>query len=65
MCIPGRISSIPGIPMLSAMVIPNLETHFDFTWIAEILARRAPLSGPVLDAEIGDLAFRLTAGAAK
>jgi hypothetical protein len=48
------------------MVIPNLETHFDFTWIAEILARRAPLSGPtVLDAEIGDLALRLTAGAAK
>ena len=52
--------------MLSAMVIPNLETHFDFTWIGEMLARPGALSGPtVLDAEIGNLALRLTAGAAK
>jgi hypothetical protein len=27
MCVPGRISSNPGIPMLTVMAIPNLETH--------------------------------------
>jgi hypothetical protein len=50
--------------MLTAKVIPNLETHFDFTRIGEILARPGALSGPrVLHAAIGDLALRLTAGA--
>src|SRR5215207_9179158 len=31
MCVPGRISSIPGIPMLMATAIPNLEDVCDST----------------------------------